>query len=228
MMVIWTGRPGSAKSYTMGQTLIEILYRNKSWYEKTGQKRFVYSNMRVDKAIEDFFHGFIEYWVDPMQVVKLRDVDIFWDEIGSHLDSARWADTPAEMKRWLQQHRKFGIEIYATAQDFAQIDIAAKRVVSDLFYLTKVAGSQDPSPTKPKIKYIWGLICAYRLDPATYDEKKSKMIFTSFPRFSLLTRQGINVFDTRQEIKGTQYPALHHIQQVCELDNCDFHRVRHV
>jgi len=229
MMVVWTGRPGASKSYQMGQTVISVLERNQKWYEKTGEMRQVWSNMAINPELEAMYPSFIKYWVDPMQVVRLRDVDIFWDEIGSHLDSARWADTPAEMKRWLQQHRKFGIEIYATSQDFAQIDIAAKRVVSDLIYLQKIIGSRDPSPTKPPIKLIWGLAAGWYLDPSTYDEKKSKLgTAKSFPRFYFITRNGTEVFDTRQEIKGNQYPALRHITQACERADCPFHRVRHV
>lgn len=235
MMVVWTGRPGAGKSYFLGQTSIDILYRNRAWYEKTGIKRPLKSNLAFNPEIEAEFTSrdprvgsFIEYWVDPMQVVRARDCDVAWDEIASHLDSARWADTPAEMKRWLQQHRKFGVEIYATAQDFAQVDIAAKRVVSNLIYIIKIAGSGDPSPTKPPVKYIWGVNITYDIDPATYDEKKSKIMLSGFPSFHLITREGVEVFNTRQEIKGTEFPALHHINQVCEREDCTFHRIRHV
>jgi hypothetical protein len=130
-------------------------------------------------------------------------------------------------KRWLQQHRKLGIEIYGTAQDFSQVDIAFRRMTSDLFYLVKLIGSRDPSPTSPPVKSIWGISMVYGMSPVDYkeDQKENK---THFDSFMLISKSKVEVFDTRQEIMPGEYPALKHQERFCEDPKCTFHRVLHI
>jgi len=226
MIKIFTGLPGAGKSYKMAQTILLALNRNAKWYEKTGTVRKVFSNLRLSPTIEEKFPNFIEYWWDPSQLVALRDVDVFWDEIATHLDSTQWQNMSLEIKRWLQQHRKFGIEVYGTTQDFAMIDKSMRRLTSDLFHISKIIGSPDPSPTRPLPKRIWGICTVKELDPQTYDEEVSKQA-SGLPGFMWLDRNGIDVFDTRQEIKMGKYPPLNHIERECISQGCKFHRIVH-
>jgi len=225
MIVIFTGLPGAGKSYKMAQTMLEILHRNKKWHEKTGIVRPVFSNLRLSKNIEQEYKLFIQYWVNPSELIKIRNADVFWDEIATHLDSTQWANMSLEIKRWLQQHRKFGVEIYGTTQDFAMIDKSMRRMTSDLKHLTKLIGSRDRSSTKPPVKYIWAVSSVKTLDPTTYDEdnKNTKGI----PSFIFITREGTEVFDTSQEIEMGKYPPLNHIERECINPDCTFHRITH-
>jgi len=225
MIVIWTGRPGAGKSQKMATTMVDILYRNVSYFKKSGIKRQVYSNLKLCADAEQEFAGFLNYWSEPRELVDLRNCDVFWDEIATHLDSTQWQNMSLEIKRWLQQHRKFGIEIYGTTQDFAMIDKSMRRMTSDLFILSKLFGSRDKSSTKPDIKYIWGVCTIRPLDPATYDEEASKT--GGWPSFMLLSRKGIELYDTTQEIKQGEYPPLNHIERECIYPGCKFHRVVH-
>lgn len=226
MICIFTGLPGAGKSYKMANTIGKILERNKEWYEKTGIVRFVYSNLKLSASIEEEFGLFIKYWSEPAELVTLRDVDVFWDEIATHLDSTQWQNMSLEIKRWLQQHRKFGIEVYGTTQDFAMIDKSMRRLTSDLLILTKLAGSRDKSSTKPPVKVIWGIVMVRAMDPTTYDEQTSKQL-AEFPSFMFLSREGIDIFDTTQEIKTGKYPPLNHIERECITQGCRFHRITH-
>lgn len=226
MIILFTGLPGSGKSQKMATTMIDILYRNKKWQKETGTIREIWSNLKLSSEVEKEFSGFIRYWSEPAELVKLRDVDVFWDEIATHLDSTQWQNMSLEIKRWLQQHRKFGIEVYGTTQDFAMIDKSMRRMTSDLFILTKLFGSRDKSSTTPPVKYIWGMVLIRPLDPTTYDEAESKK-FGGFPSFMFLTRQGVELFDTGQEIKSGRYPPLNHIERECITPDCGFHRVLH-
>jgi len=226
MIVIFTGLPGAGKSQKMAHVMIDTLYRNRQWYEKSGKKRQVWSNMRLNFDVEREFIGYINYWEDPRDLTGLRDVDVFWDEIATHLDSTQWQNMSLEIKRWLQQHRKFGIEIYGTTQDFAMIDKSMRRMTSDLFILTKLFGSRDKSSTKPEVKYIWGLVLIRGMDATQYDESKSKQQ-GGFPSIMLLTRQGVELFNTTQEIKRGKYPPLNHIERECADPGCTFHKVIH-
>jgi len=252
MIAVFTGLPGAGKSFKLGETLVSVLYRNKRYFEKryeawqnymkqadehriplekrkpAPEPRLLYTNLQFKPEVEKEFYGFIRYWVDLRELTPLRDCDVAIDEIATYFDARLWETLSLEMRRWLAQHRKFGIEIYGTAQDFAQTDKAFRRLTSDLLYLTKIVGSGDISPTRPAPRFIWGLVMVRRLDPTVYDEQKSKFQSEGFPSFMFITRSGTEVFDTRAEVKMSQALPLKHIEKACELPNCSFHKIVHV
>jgi len=104
-----------------------------------------------------------------------------------------------------------------------------RRLTSDLLLLTKVIGSPDPSPTRPKVKHVWGLVLIRTLDPQKYDEAASKFEAYGFmPKIMWISRKFVDVYDTRQEILQGKYPPLRHIGRDCERNDCTFHKVLHV
>lgn len=252
MIAVFTGLPGAGKSYKLGETLVAVLYRNRAFYEKRYRAwhdymiaadkkrippdrrlskptpRLLYTNLKFKPEVEAEFAGYIRYWVDLRELTSLRDVDVAIDEIATYFDARLWETLSLEMRRWLAQHRKFGIEIYGTAQDFAQTDKAFRRLTSNLLYLTKVIGSGDISPTRPAPRFIWGLVMVRRLDPTKYDEQKSKFENNGFPSLMFITRKGTEIFDTRAEVKMSAALPLKHLEKACELPNCSFHKVVHV
>lgn len=228
MIIIYTGKPGSGKSTRTADTFLSLLQRNQAWFKKSGVKRLVYSNLKLSPTLEEKYKDFFAYWDDPVQLVKLRHCDVLWDEIAVHMDATQWQNLPLELKRWLQQHRKLGIDIYGNAQDFFQIDIAMRRLVSEVYILFKICGSRDISSTKPAPKFIWGLILSRQLSPESFD--KPDIAKRKFLWFSLMfiTRERISAFDTAQEIKSGKYPPLKHIERDCIDPNCEFTRTTHV
>jgi len=251
MIVLFTGLPGAGKSLKMSRTIIKVLYRNQKYWEKAVKRwrierestpnllppkpRRIYSNLKLSPEVEAEFGvstddhpaGAIRYWWDPSQLIDIRDADVFWDEIATHLDATQWQNMSLEIKRWLQQHRKFGIEVYGTTQDFAMIDKSMRRLTSDLYIITKMMGSGDKSATKPEIKNIWGISMVQAMDPQTYDEEESKQK-AGWPSFMFFTRADVEVFDTTQEIKMGKYPPLNHIERECGNPECQYHKVLHV
>lgn len=228
MIVVFTGLPGAGKSLKLAETVINILYRNQRYYKKYKIRRKLYTNLQMSNDVLKEFDGFVEPWTELRQLVKMRDCDVVIDEIATYFDARHWENLSLEMRRWLAQHRKFGVEIYGTAQDFAQADKAFRRLTSDLLYLTKVIGSRDISPTKPAPRFIWGIVLIQTLDPVRYDEEKSKFQSTGIPRFMFITRERATVFDTRAEVKSSASLPKEHIVYTCELNTCDFHRVVHI
>lgn len=250
MIGIFTGLPGSGKSYKLGQVVCDLLWRNQKAFRKNEKrlckehdcdpapeathkhspppKRMLYTNLQLAPAVEEEYAGFITYWSELRQLTPLRDVDVVIDEVATYFDARLWETLSLEMRRWLAQHRKFGIEIYGTAQDFAQCDKAFRRLTSDLLYLTKIIGSRDISATKEPPKYIWGVSLVRTLDPTQYDEQKSKFQATGIPSFMLITRQGTEIFDTRAEVKLSSALLLKHLERECENPDCTFHKVVHV
>jgi len=240
-IAIFTGLPGSGKSYKLGRTVVDVLYRNAKAHAKAvavwnkGEQteampvpRIVYTNLKMSLEVEHEFPEFIRYWTELRELTPLRDCDVIIDEVATYFDSRLWETLSLEMRRWLSQHRKFGIEIYGTSQDFAQVDKAFRRLTSDLLYLYKLAGSRDISATKPPPKFIWGLCLVRTLDPTIYDELKSKFQSDGLPKFMWISRQGTTIFDTRAEVKMSSALPLRHLERVCELPDCTFHKVVHV
>lgn len=229
MIAIFTGLPGSGKSTLLARHTLRILRRNRKWFEKTGIQRKVWLNLKVCGAIEDKYGDYICYWSDLRQLTPLRDVDVVMDEVATYFDARLWDTLSLEMRRWLAQHRKFGIEIYGTAQDFAQVDIAFRRLTSDLVYLRKIAGTRDISPTRPAPRWVFVVSFKRNLDPGTYDEAKSKFASKdALPWFVFITRSDVELFDTRAEIAMSKALPLKHIERVCENPACPFHKTQHV
>lgn len=230
MIIIISGLPGAGKSHETAKIATDTLWRNLKYFKKTGIVRQLWSNIHFSDDIKEEYGPLIKYWTDPAELVKLRDVDVIWDEMATHIDATQWANMSLELKRWLQQHRKFGIDIYGNTQDFTQVDKSARRLCATLYHCTKIIGSRDISATRPPVKRPWGLIMIRSIDPQQYDEGKSPAQQESmhFPTFRFIRREYVNAFDTRQEISMGKYPPLRHIARDCELANCTLHKVIHI
>jgi len=225
MIVIFTGLPGSGKSYKLGRTAVDILYRNHKFHQKGGTKRLLWTNLALGREIEHEFAGYFQYWTDLRQLTPLRDVDVLIDEVSTYFDARLWETLSLEMRRWLAQHRKFGIEIFGTSQDFAQVDLAFRRLVNHLYHITKLIGSRRPSATTPPVNYIWGICTERALNPREYKEDKKSFDQTQIiPRFFLIERKYCEIFDTTQNIKRGIYPKLKHEERFCDVEGCLFHK----
>lgn len=229
---IVTGLPGSGKSYHSANLTIDLLYRNRAWYKKSGRLRKVVSNLKMNENVEnEFGYGtelsFLEYWSEALELPKLRDCDVIWEEMGATVDSRMWESLPLELRRWLAQHRHRGIEIYGNVQEFADIDVAVRRLTQELLYLTKLVGSRDPHPTSPPVKYVWGVILRMRIDPRNY---KEDMKFVqgnySMDGIMFITRKVVELYDMHNDIRAGKYPPLQHRVRNCP--ECGLQKVYHM
>lgn len=231
---ITEGAPGQGKSLYTARTARNLLRRNVKWHQAGNPRRILYSNLKFSEAFESEFEGYIAYWSDSSTLVKLRDCDIIWDEIATELDSRNWTNLSLEMKRFLSQYRKRGIDIYANTQDFSMIDQRARLMISNVRTLTKIIGSRDISTTKPAPKHIWGLtiireVINFR---ETEPEKKKYQIV---PSFLPITRELVSIYDTRQDIALGNPPPLRHETRYCSKHilaggdgSCDYCKEFHV
>lgn len=225
---ITEGAPGQGKSLYTAALTRRVLRRNEKWFQRTGIRREVWSNMKFSEDFENEWPGWIKYWADSSVLVQLKDVDIIWDEIATELDARNFMNLSVELKRFLSQYRKRGIDIYANTQDFSMIDARARLMISHVRTLTKIIGSQDISTTKPPPKYIWGLVMirdVTNFRETEPDKKRYEMI----PSFMLIERDIVNIYDTRQDIKLGELPRLRHEVRKCEMhgEACDFLQIRH-
>lgn len=217
MIEIYYGKPGMGKSLKLADKIVEILARNERWFKRTGQVRKIASNLRLSSVFEEQYGSFVQYWDDPIDLINLRDVDIFWDEIATHLDSTQWQNVPLDLKRFLQQHRKRGIDIYGTTQAFGMVDISMRRLVDNLFLCRKITGSRNPSATKPPVKTIWGLIWLWEIEAMSFEDEKPKHVGYDWV---IISRRLVEVYDTTQEIMMGVYPPLRHVERHCLKPGC--------
>ena len=91
--------------------------------------------------------------------------------------------------------------------------------------MVKLFGSRDPSPTKPPVKFIFGVSIERSINPTDYDENdKTSQAHGFWPFF--ITRNKTKVFDTRQEIKeGIMPPYRHRVRRCLK---CDYEKIIHV
>jgi len=225
------GRPGQGKSWYTARMARKLLDRNKKWYDKTGILRPICSNVKFSTKFEDEAQNFISYWTNIEQVTKIHDVDLLWDEIATELDSRNYQNLSEEVKRFLSQYRKRGVDIYANTQDFSMVDMRARLMVTRVATLNKIIGSPDPSPTRPPIKRIWGLIMIREVGEILTDDPHNKK-YLGIPSFFFIDKEDVEIYDTRQDIPLSPPLPYRHLVRQCEYHDdpghiCDFTKVIH-
>jgi len=224
-IILYTGKPGNGKSLKMADTVLGLLARNWRYAKQTGVVRKVMSNMTFSKQLEAEYPGFIGYWERLEELTELRGADIVIDEVANLLDARHWANLPVSVPVFLRQHEKRGCDIYATTQNFPNVEVSFRRLVTELYECTKWFGSDRPGPCKPLPKRIWGLIGLTHYDPDTYDSPKPKRTGLSwgftFPLW--MSRRLVDSYDTLQEIKQGVFPPLQHIERRCVVPGCPVH-----
>lgn len=226
--VVFSGLESSGKSLQLAMTVSDIAYRNIRILKKFKIERMILSNMKFSDSFETFLNENcvkFKYWKDLEDLISYDNCDVIIDELGNYFDSRMWSELSLDVRRWLTQGAKSGIQIFGSAQDFAQVDKAFRRLVNELYLITKVIGSPRPSPSMPPVNKIWGLCIMQSLDPQGYNEDKKKFSSASLiPNFFFIERKYCEIFDTNQKIVRSAPPPLKHIERFCEDPSCTLHR----
>jgi len=197
---------------------------------KPPERRVIASNMKLSPDFEADNEGWIVYWSDMLQLVSLKDCDVVWDEIATELDSRNWPNLSSEVKRFLSQYRKRGIDIYANTQDFSMVDARCRLMITGVYSLLKIVGSPDISTTKPKPKKIWGVVWVRKvLNWRETNPEKKKFELLDLFNFMLIEKDLVDIYDTRQDITLGEPPPLRHEVRICELHgtSCNFSKISH-
>lgn len=235
MKIIYSGLESSGKSLKLAMVVVELVYRNAKWRKQSGIARPIYSNMKFTEEFTRWSQAMgveLRYWSNLDDLIELSHCDVICDEVGNYFDSRLWADLSLDVRRWLSQGAKVGIEFYGAAQDFAQVDKAFRRLCNELYLIRKLIGSRRPSATKPPVKRIWGICMMSQLDPQGYKEDEKKFVGASvIPAFFLIERKYCEIFDTSQKIERSLPPRMKHIERWCEDDTCTkigHHKILHI
>jgi len=239
---IWTGLEDSGKSYMLGVVGVKIMYQNAKWLRQGCEPRpIVYNCPFSDKFLELCdSHGVPHRkWKDLEELPFLTGCDLFIDEVGTYFDSRTFKDLPLDIRLWLAQASKLGVDIYGAAQDFSQVDVAFRRLTTQLFYIHKLAGSARPHATRPPINRIWGICTSKEMDPVGYDENTKAFNNKSIiPWPFLIKKQYCDMFETGKRIEKSAPPPYKHIVRRCAVEGCGFelyksinghkHKITHV
>lgn len=229
---VFEGAPGQGKSLATAREVLMLLNRNRKWFEVTGKMRMIQSNIKFSENLEKAYPGQIGYWTDTNQICNFKDCDLIWDEIATELDARNFANLSTELKRFLSQYRKRGVDIYANTQDFSMIDARARLMITGVETLTKLIGSRDLSATKPAPKYVWGLIVVRRVENYRETDPDKKR-YGILPSFFFITKELTSLYDTTQDIPQGALPPLKHVVQYCEHHgvagehSCDYKKITH-
>lgn len=223
------GKKGSGKSLFMArlaQKLFNSYYRQERKYPDL-QNRKLWSNIKFSEEVEKKELGnHLEYWSNPEQLYGLRNIDIFWDEIGKDLPAGSWADTSKDLKQVFSHLRKRGNRLFANTQVFEDIDISFRRQTDHAFQIKKLFGSKDISASLPPPKRVWGLLMMREFDPMQIEfvrdpEKREELVLSYMPTFVWLGYKYISMYDTQHEIPPYQPNKLKEIVMICrEGINC--------
>lgn len=229
--VIYTGPEGAGKSYLLAWQAGQLVERNAKWFKKTKIPRPIISNLEFQPWFEKFAEDRgvpIYYWKDIEDLPTMTECDLIIDEVGAYFDSRTFKDLPLDVRLWLAQADKLGVDIFGTAQDFAQVDVSFRRLVAGtnnaLYLIDKIAGSQRPAKTKPVSGRVWGICTKREIDPVGYDESTKKFSNKGMPGFFFIRREICNIFDTNKRIAKSKPPPMKHIERRCIIPGCKMER----
>jgi len=223
---VFVGLESSGKSLLMVRDLKWNIDRNHVWQKLTNTKRPIYTNMAVSSILRQYAEEKeveILTWHNLWDLTTMTECDLYIDELATYFDSRSFADLPLDVRLWLAQAEKMGVEIVGGAQDYFQIDLSFRRLVKEIIEVRKILGSPRPKKTAPPVKRIWGIMFTWSIDPLTatkagnQEEMKTKGLFT-IPSVKLIRKKDTRFFDTNTRVALSEPPPLKKIVRICPED----------
>jgi len=227
---IYVGQEGSGKSLMMAKESIDNVYRNARWQRITGVKRPIVGNLAWSLEFREFALSMgvdVISWQHLSDLPNLSECDLYIDELATYFDSRLFADLPLNVRLWLAQAEKLGVQIIGAAQDFGQVDKSLRRLCKEVFLVQKLIGSPRPMKTAPKVKYPWGVCSIQRLDPSSFSgdqiDMQSSLLST---RLFLIRSNLLSMFETSQRVNLSEPPPLQKVVRFCPEDG--YKRIKYI
>jgi len=232
MKVVYVGKEGSGKTLLLGLKAQDLVYRNEKLFKKTGIERPIVTNI----SFSDNFIAWARTRHVPIRtfrgigdLAKLTECDLLLDEIGAYFDARSYADLPLEVRLWVAQAQKLGVHIFASCQDWAQVDVSFRRLTNEVFQVRRVFGTHRPSITMPNLtKYPWVLYIYY---PVSFDSDSQSLYGSMFDFVfaclipNLSTRTHFAIFDTNARVENDPSLEYRHLLKHCTT--CGYQHVVH-
>jgi hypothetical protein len=225
--IVYSGKEGSGKSLEMASVALRLVYRNAYWLKKTGVPRPIVSNMLFSQD----FHKLatskgipIIYYSTLAEMIQHTECDIFIDELAKYFSARLWQDLSMDAIAWITQGGKQGVTMYASTQDFSQIEKTFRLLTSQVFVVEKKFGSSRPSKSRPASKYVWGVYSIWNVRPSSFrgDDVTMEQIGW-LPKFKRIRRKHTKIYDTSQKIPKSPPLPLEHIVRYCPDPTCKLH-----
>lgn len=221
--IVYTGLEGSGKSLQLSRISENVLRRNKRWLRITGVPRTMAFNTPMS---EDFISRIksvgCEYkkWTNFDEIGDLEDCDIFIDELIKYFP-AGVQSLSNEQLHFITQGQKSGIYLYCASQDFSQVHKQFRRLVNQVYVITKLIGSRRPMRTSPPVKRIWGVCFKRNVVPSSFKGDTVDMKSVGFPSFFFIEKIDTQRFDTSFKIPLSTLPTKYVRKQliVCKEDH---------
>lgn len=110
-----TGRPGTGKTYILVKKALQFL----------AQGREVWSNFKIVWPKPN-----LHFFTKISELVLVKNGIVLMDEAQIYFNSRNWEALDERLQYKLQQHRKDGLDIYGTVQNFKRIDTLMRELVA--------------------------------------------------------------------------------------------------
>jgi len=219
---VYVGLEGSGKSLMMAKESVDNVYRNARWLRKTGIVRPIMGNLAWSQSFKDFAASKgvpVISWQHLADLPYLSECDLYIDELATYFDSRLFAELPLNVRLWLAQAEKLGVQIVGAAQDFGQVDKSVRRLCKEVYEVKKVIGSRRPMKTAPRVRFAWGLCFLWQLDPRSFAGEQVEMKSLSLlPSMFFIRKKLLKMFDTSERVNLSEPPPLQKIVRVCPED----------
>lgn len=202
MIYLFTGLPGSGKSYQLTKILVDKLLDGKNVYTNIDFDISGY-NLGIDNYNNSFFGKFkkrkkldiskYNFWENLPQYLQCTNGSIIWDEAHSFFNAREWEKMPPAWQRKISQHRKHGLDIYAAVQC---IDFLEKylRVMIGFHYRCKIVFQLFPKMQRPYFTFF----SVSRIDTDSELEMEKKVLGRTY---RIIRPHIANLYDTCKEIE---------------------------
>jgi len=157
----------------------------------------------------------IHYFQTLSELITYTECDVFIDELGKYFSARQWQDLSLDAIGWITQGGKQGVVMYASSQDFSQIEKTFRLLTSRVFIVKKLIGSSRPMKTKPKSFFIWGWYMTRRVSPSSFKGDDVTMNSIGLPQFYRIKKKDCAIFDTGQKIAKSRQMPLDHSSRIC-------------
>lgn len=219
--IIYEGLPDQGKSYVTAWQTLELLERNKRWWDKQMVKQWrpVATEMKLASWVEEKYgiypNGFIRYVHLMKDLPELRQCDVIIDDMGTRLSAQRWQETPDAVRNWFRLMGHYECDVYGNAQDFLDIDVSVRRKTRNVISLSKLCGNPRPGETYPPIKRIWGIILKHKVHYSELDKEQWKRKESRMGMPILIRKEICEIYDTLQLLEKAELPPYECVERHC-------------
>jgi len=211
---IYVGLESSGKSLLMAKESVWNVQRNARWNRITGKSRPIVGNLPwSDVFLEYAEKNKVEVyrWQHIHELPEFRGCDLYIDELATYFDSRLFADLPLNVRLWLAQAEKMGVQIVGASQDFSMVDKSFRRLCKEVFEVRKKFGSERPMENAPPVKHVWGVCMKYRLHPQSFLGEQVEMQTIGIPWPFLIRKKDMRWFDTSARVILSEPPPLQRV-----------------